>query len=290
MNASVITVRRWAQLLLGAAAIGWGIAAMITAHAGYLPWDVWHVALTNWLHDVLGADATVGGGVIATAALALIVSVVLGEPVRPRTLPGLLVGLIVPGVCTDFALTVLPATDALAGRVGYLLGGAVVFAAGSAAMVGCGLGAGPRDRVMQALLRRGLSVRRARIGMDVLALLAGMVLAGVLAADPLAALEHRQVWVGTVVVAVAVGLLVALLLPRLSIDKGDAERASAGAGRVRRRSGRHRAPRRRRAARVTRRPAASGPDLMAGALSSVTVLADANAGAAFRRRWRERRS
>ena len=70
--------------------------------------------------------------------------------------------------------------------------------------IGSGLGPGPRDGIMTGLAARGVKVSVARTGIEVTVLAIGWLLGG-------------QVGVGTVLFALAIGPLVAPLLPRLSM-------------------------------------------------------------------------
>ena len=80
----------------------------------------------------------------------------------------------------------------------------LLVALGSALYIGSGLGPGPRDGIMTGLAARGVKVRVARTGIEVTVLAIGWLLGG-------------QVGVGTVLFALAIGPLVAPLLPRLSM-------------------------------------------------------------------------
>jgi len=88
--------------------------------------------------------------------------------------------------------------------LGTILGGILLVALGSALYIGSGLGPGPRDGIMTGLAARGVKIRVARIGIEVTVLAIGWLLGG-------------QVGVGTVLFALAIGPLVAPLLPRLSM-------------------------------------------------------------------------
>jgi hypothetical protein len=82
-----------------------------------------------------------------------------------------------------------------------MLGGIVVTGLGSAVYIGSGLGPGPRDGLMTGLAARGMQIRVARTGIEVIVLVVGWLLGG-------------QVGVGTVAFAVLIGPIVQRLLPR----------------------------------------------------------------------------
>ncbi|HYT09370.1 MAG TPA: hypothetical protein VEL73_01780, partial [Mycobacteriales bacterium] len=79
-------------------------------------------------------------------------------------------------------------------------------AIGTGLYVGAGLGPGPRDGLMTGLARRGLSIRAVRTCIEVAVLAVGFALGG-------------SVGVGTVAFALAIGPLVHLSLPRLTLPK-----------------------------------------------------------------------
>ena len=95
--------------------------------------------------------------------------------------------------------------DALAVRGGLLAAGVLLNAIATAAYIGVHLGPGPRDGLMTGLVRRtGGSVRLVRTSIEVVVVLTGWLLGGTLG-------------LGTVVYALAIGPLVQVLLPRLSV-------------------------------------------------------------------------
>ena len=91
-------------------------------------------------------------------------------------------------------------------RIAFLIGGVLLNAVATAAYIGVHLGPGPRDGLMTGLVRRtGGSVRLVRTSIEVAVVAVGWLLGGTLG-------------LGTVLYAVAIGPLVQILLPRLSVD------------------------------------------------------------------------
>jgi uncharacterized membrane protein YczE len=137
----------------------------------------------------------------------LVGAVVLLAWIPLRQLPGLgtVSNVVVIGLAVDATLAVLPAPSALAARVGFVVAGVLLNAVATAAYIGVHLGPGPRDGLMTGLVRRtGGSVRLVRTSIEATVVLTGWLLGGTLG-------------VATVVYALAIGPLVHVLLPRLSL-------------------------------------------------------------------------
>jgi uncharacterized membrane protein YczE len=126
-------------------------------------------------------------------------------PLRQRPGLGTVSNVVVIGLAVDATLAVVPAPSALPLRVGLLLTGVLLNAVATAAYIGVHLGPGPRDGLMTGLVRRtGGSVRLVRTSIEVAVVVTGWLLGGVLG-------------LGTVLYALAIGPLVQVLLPRLSL-------------------------------------------------------------------------
>ena len=111
------------------------------------------------------------------------------------------------GLAVDGTLAVLPAPSALAARIGFVVAGVLLNAVATAMYIGVHLGPGPRDGLMTGLVRRtGGSVRLVRTSIEAGVVLTGWLLGGTLG-------------LGTVVYALAIGPLVHVLLPRLSLAR-----------------------------------------------------------------------
>jgi len=172
-----------ARLLVAHPILGLGIGLIIRSELGAAPWDVFHVGLAR------AAGLSVGTATSATAVSAVLVA--LTASVRPGL--GTLINAILVGLCVDAALALVPAAPLLPLAAAYLIAGIVLFGLGTGLYLSADLGSGPRDSLMVALARRrSWSVGRARLAVELTALLVGLVLGG-------------RAGVGTMIYAVTVG-------------------------------------------------------------------------------------
>ncbi len=188
--------RRLPRLLWGLVLFGWGIAVMVAADLGLGPWDVLHQGVSRLTGIPIG---TVG---ILVGALVLL----LWLPLRERMGLGTVLNVVVIGIVVDLTLLVLPVPEATWLRWVYLAVGPPLFAVGSGYYIGAGLGPGPRDGLMTGLARRGWRVGRVRTGIELTALAIGWLLGG-------------TAGVGTLYFALAIGPMVQLALPRLTLPE-----------------------------------------------------------------------
>jgi hypothetical protein len=189
--------RRLVQLYDGLLLYGASMAVMIRAGLGLDPWDVLHQGLAERLPLSFGMVTIVVGALVLLAWI----------PLRQRPGFGTVSNVIVIGLAVDAALAVLPAPDAPALRLTFMLAGVGLNGVATAAYIGARLGPGPRDGLMTGLVRRtGRSVRLVRTSIEVTVLAAGWLLGG-------------TVGVGTVVYALGIGPLVHVLLPVLTVPE-----------------------------------------------------------------------
>lgn len=188
-------LRRLIQLFLGLALFGFALALMVRATLGLDPWTVFQQGLM----DVTGL--TLGQLSIAVGALVMLAWI----PLRQRPGFGTFANIVVIGLVIDASLMVLPVFEGLGLRAAMMTAGVVLNAVGTAAYIGAGMGAGPRDGLMTGLHERlGWSIRVSRLSIEATVLAAGWLLGGV-------------VGVGTVLYAVALGPLVQLFLPMFTL-------------------------------------------------------------------------
>jgi len=188
---------RLVRCILGLALFGLGIAMFLASELGLAPWDVFHQGVSERLGIPVGVVIEITGVFI----------LLLWIPLRERLGLGTVLNAIEIGLVVYLLDGVLPVTDLLVPRVLYVVGGLVAIAAGSGLYIGAGLGSGPRDGLMLGLSKRGISVRLARTGVEVTALVVGLLLGG-------------TVGVGTLAFTFGIGPLVQVFLPRLRI-RGD---------------------------------------------------------------------
>jgi uncharacterized membrane protein YczE len=187
--------RRLVQLYAGLVLYAVSMALLLRSTLGNMPWDVLHQGLaerTGW---------SIGRITIVVGALVLLSWI----PLRQRPGLGTVSNVVVIGLVVDGALAAVPAPSALPWRVTLLVAGLLLNALATAAYIGVDLGPGPRDGLMTGLVRRtGGSVRLVRTSIEVGVVLTGWALGGTLG-------------LGTVLYAVAIGPLVQLVLPWVSI-------------------------------------------------------------------------
>jgi uncharacterized membrane protein YczE len=187
--------RRLAQLFAGLALYGASLAFLLRAELGLAPWDVLHQGLAE------RTGTTVGTMVVAVSFVVLLAWL----PLRQRPGFGTVANALLVGVFLDLTMLVLGDVDSWGWRVLLLVAGVPLNALATALYIGALLGPGPRDGLMTGLVRRtGRSVRAVRTSLELTVLVTGWLLGG-------------TVGIGTVLYAVAIGPLVHLLLPRLTV-------------------------------------------------------------------------
>jgi uncharacterized membrane protein YczE len=189
-------VRRRVPRLVGAfALLGFAIGLTVRADLGLAPWDVLHQGISRHTGMPIG---TVG---ILVGFVVLLAWIPLGE----RIGIGTLLNIVLIGVSIDLTLLVLPETTSVPWRWAELLVGTFLLGPGVALYLSCGLGAGPRDGIMTALVDRGLPLRPLRTAMEVMVLVAGFALGG-------------TVGVGTVLLALTIGPNIHHFLHRFELE------------------------------------------------------------------------
>ena len=192
-------IRRLAQLYIGLALYGLGIALQVASRLGNDPWDTLHQGLARQ------TGLSIGTWIIIAGALVML----LWIPLRQRPGVGTVSNVILVGVFADLFLWLLPDPHGLPLRSGYLVAAILVGGFATGCYIGAGLGPGPRDGLMTGLAARGHSVRVVRTGIEVTVLLLGWALGG-------------TVGVGTLLYAVTIGPLAHVFLPLLTVERSPA--------------------------------------------------------------------
>jgi uncharacterized membrane protein YczE len=196
---------RLGRCIFGLALFGIGVALLIGSDLGAAPWDVFHTGVS----ELTGIPV---GTVLILTGVALLL---LWIPLREQPGIGTILNAIEIGLVVDLVLPMLPSTDVLVARIAMMIGGILLIAVGSGFYIGAGLGPGPRDGLMTGLVRRGLSIRVARTGIEVTVLVIGVLLGG-------------AIGIGTAVFALSIGPLVGHILPRFTLGVPAATEVTAG--------------------------------------------------------------
>lgn len=174
---------------------------MLRSGLGVAPWDALHQGL------VAQFGLTVGTWSIIVSIAILLAWLPLREPYGIGTF----LDAVIVGVCIDLSMFLMPSPESLIFRIPMLSVGLLAIGIGSGLYLGAGLGVGSRDGLMNAISRRGMSLRGARVVLDVSALTVGVLLGGTFG-------------VGTVAFAVLIGPLVQFFLDRFRIEPVEARR------------------------------------------------------------------
>jgi uncharacterized membrane protein YczE len=187
--------RRLAQLLAGLTLYGVSMAMMIRSRLGLDPWDVFHYGVATHLPLSFGTVTIVVGALV----------LLLWIPLRQIPGFGTVANVFIIGIAADTALSMLSAPAVMWQRAVMLAAGIGLNGLAGAMYIGSQLGPGPRDGLMTALVRRtGRSVGLVRTTLELTVLAVGWLMGGV-------------VGIGTVAYAVAIGPIVHVLLPRLTV-------------------------------------------------------------------------
>jgi uncharacterized membrane protein YczE len=195
-----VQLRRTPRLLFGLVLFGIGIAMIVLGDFGLPPWDVFHQGLSE------NTPISIGQAVILVGAAIIVVLILLREPIGLGTVANMLV----IGLAMDATLFIFDEPSSGWSRALLTLTGPVVVSIGSGLYLGVRLGPGPRDGLMTALARRGITLWKARFTVEALALAGGYALGGTVG------------W-GTVWFLVSIGPLVQIALRFLSVPYAPGE-------------------------------------------------------------------
>jgi uncharacterized membrane protein YczE len=190
---------RFARCIFGLALFGLGAAMFFASELGASPWDVFHQGIAR--HTGLPV-----GLVIELVGLLIIAA---WYPLGLRPGWGTLLNAIEIGLVVMLAGEVLPTTEALLPRLGYLVVGLVSVGIGTGYYIGAGLGTGPRDGLMLGLSGGRMNVGVTRTVIEATVLVAGIALGG-------------TAGLGTAVFALGIGPAVHYFLPRLRMSESQA--------------------------------------------------------------------
>ncbi|MFJ4005859.1 YitT family protein [Streptomyces sp. NPDC090023] len=189
------TPRRVLQLLIGLVGYGAAVMTLVQSGLGAASWNV----LTEGIAATLGISFGWATNLISVTVLLAWIPL--------RELPGLgtLLNVALVGFAADATAAVLPRPQGTLTEIAYLVLGLVALAFFDAVYLGAQFGSGPRDGIMTGLVRlTRLPIAVVRTGIDITVAGAGWLMGGTLGA-------------GTVLVALCMGPLVGLFLPRVAV-------------------------------------------------------------------------
>jgi uncharacterized membrane protein YczE len=171
-----------------------GLGLTIGGAHGLPGWDVFHQGLSE------KTPLSIGTAIIVVGAVLLLVMVMLKEPIGVGTIANVLV----IGWVVDATLWLVedPENRWLGALMTFT--GPFVVALGSGVYLGVRMGSGPRDGLMTALDKRGITLWKARSGVEATVLIVGIFLGGSIG------------W-GTVWFLVIIGPSVQFAIKRLSL-------------------------------------------------------------------------
>lgn len=161
--------RRLVRLVAGLWLFGTGEALVIRGALGNSPWSVFAQGVSR--HSAL----SIGGATILASVLIMLLWTRMD--VRPGL--GTVANAVLIGVAIDTTLGWVDEPAALPARLAAVFGGIAIVGVGSGLYLGCRLGPGPRDGLMLGLhARTGRPIALMRAGIELTALLAGILLGG----------------------------------------------------------------------------------------------------------------
>lgn len=163
-----VQLRRTPRLVVGLVVFGIGIAMIVLGDFGLPGWDVFHQGLSEKI------PISIGTAVILVGAVIVLLLLWLREPIGIGTIANV----ILIGLAMDATLFLVDDPTNTWMRATLTLTGPFVVAVGSGLYLGVRLGPGPRDGLMTALARRGVTLWKARFSVEALALTAGFFMGG----------------------------------------------------------------------------------------------------------------
>ncbi|MBM3690687.1 MAG: hypothetical protein FJW76_01545 [Actinobacteria bacterium] len=197
-----LTPKRLLILLFGLTLMGIGGSLLVQSELGNPPWTV----LAQGLSVQLGIP--LGWAFFIVSCLVLLVWIPL------KVMPGFgtIANAVWFAVVLQIGTSVLPKPTELGYDFAFAIVGILLIGFGTAVYISCGLGPGPRDGWMLGLVKRtGIQIWKIRFSIEAFALLIGFLLGG-------------KVGVGTVLVVLLIGQIIAISFTLLSRLPGEEKR------------------------------------------------------------------
>lgn len=168
---------------------------MAQSKLGVPSWDVLHQ----------GLEKQFGLGFGTWSIIVSFVVLLLWMPLREPYGIGTVANAVIIGWTINITVELVPEPELLWVRIIFLATGIFFMGWASGPYIGAQLGPGPRDGLMTAIARRGLSIRLTRTLIEVTVLILGIIMGGTFG-------------LGTVAYVLAVGPIVQFFLPRWVVD------------------------------------------------------------------------
>ena len=196
-------IKRVLMVVVGLALSAYGIGMTIYADLGLAPWDVFNQGVSIQLQRHFGINIMMGTVSQITCGFIIIIVLLLKEPIGISTI----LDTILFGGFLNFFMkhNLLPSTEIYAVRFVLLGVGFVIWAAGVYLYMQPQLGAGPRDSLMIAFAKRGVSVGIARNSTEFFALAVGWLCGG-------------KVGIGTIISVFFIGYILQFVFKLVKFD------------------------------------------------------------------------
>ncbi|MCM3161893.1 YitT family protein [Metabacillus litoralis] len=185
---------KWSIFFIGLFIMSFGIVLTIKADLGVSAWDVLHIGLYKQFGLSIGSWTIMIGGLVLFSASLL-----------TRKLPqvGAFINMFTIGIFIDLFLyiPVLKTPEFFLGKMMMLLMGIIILCYGMGLYISAKCGAGPRDSLMIALVKKtGKSITFIRAWIEVIVLFIGWLLGG-------------PVFIGTVIATISLGYVAGVMIP-----------------------------------------------------------------------------
>ncbi len=190
---------RFVVLHVGLMLFGFALVLGYRSSLGLNAWNIFQIALTKYIPVTPGQMSIIVGGVMILVAWT--------AGVRPAL--ATVCNMVFTGLWFDFFAARIPKADHFAVALPMLLAGVVLLGWASGIYIKAGLGAGPRDSFMLAVVRRtGLNVGVARIIIEGTVFTLGIMM------------DRSQVGIGTIAFTFGIGPTLAWAFRVLRIPPG----------------------------------------------------------------------
>lgn len=196
-------IKRIFMVIIGQAISAYGIGMTIFANLGLCPWDVFNQGVSIQLQKLFGIEVMMGTVAQVTSLTIVLIVLLLKEKIGISTI----IDAVMYGAFLNFFMknNLLPSTEVYWLKFVFFGLGFVVWSVGVYIYMKPQLGAGPRDSLMVALTKRGISVGLARNSTELFALTVGWLCGG-------------KVGIGTVISVIFIGYILQLMFKLVKFD------------------------------------------------------------------------